>query len=479
MSLCTRKIFVFLYIFHLLCPILGAVKVESNPIFPGTYDIETRKFARIPNFKGVPPKIVGIVPYADDLFVTTSVSGGRIWKASPSGAVRLWFDVSKSLFRTLSRRIDVRSKAHGGVRGLAFHPRHEQNGLFYVSLVETRAPKVNYTYLSAPEAAKSADSVVYEWKVDLVSRKPIPEEIREVIRIAMPVLDHPIKQIAFRGSLLYIAHGDASEQSATTGGGLKNDALGKILRINPLRRGQRPYIVPKSNPFVGKAKYLDEIFAVGFRNPHNLCFSRRGELFVADAGRDNVEEINIVYPGENYGWAMREGHFVHLPRGGVGTGIKPLPPNDAKFRFRYPVAVLKHTGEKGKEFVGQAIAGGCPIENGSPLHGLLLYANFPTNGNLYYSKLKDMRRAVTRGNPKFLTVAPTFRANILYDHDKKKRTPPKNVSSLIEVIHLDKRWANAKRADVRFGKGSDGTIYWSSKTTGWIYVITNSRPGSI
>jgi len=50
--------------------------------------------------------------------------------------------------------------------------------------------------------------------------------------------------------LLYIAHGDASDQSATFGGGENlDDGLGKVFRVDPVQRGFSKYATPR-NPFV-------------------------------------------------------------------------------------------------------------------------------------------------------------------------------------------------------------------------------------
>lgn len=366
------------------------------------------------------------------------------------------------------------------MRSIAFHPNFETNHKFYVTLVEERASnsrKHRYLFYSSRRAA--ADSVLLEWRVFPGSKTPNPATLREVLRVSIPVLDHPIKQIAFHGRYLYIGHGDGSVQSASAGGGQGNDALGKILKINPLRgRNGEPYTVPKSNPFKKSKKYLPEIFAVGFRNPHNLCFSKSGELFVADAGRDNVEEINIVKAGRNYGWSLREGPFIHLNRGGLGNGVKPLPDNDQENNLTYPNIALGHIGQRGWGFsqAKQAIAGSCPIENGSILNGVILFSNFPSDGKLYYSLLTDARNAVTKGPPKMLRSAKMFLTKLYFNHDGNPRTRNKRVQNLRDIIRFDPNMKREDRADVRFGQGSNGEIYWSSKANGKIYLIETTLP---
>lgn len=321
----------------------------------------------------------------------------------------------------------------------------------------------------------NADSVLIEFKCDN-NGNPITRSYRNVFRVGMPVFDHPIKQIAFRNENLYIAHGDGSEQSATAGGGQKNDALGKILRINPRARGGKPYSIPPGNPFARNNKFLPEIWAYGLRNPHHICFGNDGTLYSADAGRSNIEEVNLIKPGKNYGWADREGTFVHAG-GGLISGLRTLPNDDAKNGYVYPNAQVGHDGPLRAGFIGQAIAGGCPVENGSPMSGNYFYSDFPETGNLYFSGIRELKRAVVTGPPSQLRQARTRQAVIFFDHDDNPKTPPKRYSGLGDAMRSEPAFRKQNRVDVRFGRGSRGELYWSSKKSGRIYIFTSSVRG--
>lgn len=469
-------------ILHLTSPCLARKEFSVLPRpAPGSHNIVTKKYAKIPNFEGKPSRIVGITGWDNKLYVCTSVSGGIIYEVSKKGIVKPWFNVGAAMSKS-GRSIEFQNVVHGGIRSIAFHPQHSRNGLFYVALLEARVgPPSDYRYLSRPRDQTDSDSVVYEWGVNEKTGKPLGKTMREVIRVGLHHYDHPIKQMTFKGQNLYIGHGDGSIQSPEVGGGFENDGLGKIICINPLRKGLKPYSIPAGNPFKKNDRYKSEIYAIGFRNPHNLCFSReKGDLFVADAGRDNVEEIDIVRAGGNYGWPEREGPFVHREVGGLGTGIRKLPRNDDENRYRYPNAAVGHVGNKGWTFkqAGQAISASCPVENGSDLDGLLLYCNFPTDGALYYSTLKDLRDAVVMGKSDVLRMAKSYQMKVLFDHDDKKRSKPQAMRNLREIVEIDWKISAQPRADVRFGQGTDGELYWSSKSTGWIYIITNSVPKS-
>src|SRR4029079_8171484 len=94
-----------------------------------------------------------------------------------------------------------------------------------------------------------------------------------------------------------------------------------ILRIDPRSpsvtkgtKGLGDYTIPSDNRFAadGDAKTLGEIYAYGFRNAHRLSWDLTdGTMFASDIGMNNIEEINIVRNGGNYGWMKREGFFEH------------------------------------------------------------------------------------------------------------------------------------------------------------------------
>jgi glucose/arabinose dehydrogenase len=111
--------------------------------------------------------------------------------------------------------------------------------------------------------------------------------------------------------------GDGGAANDRFGNGQNPDALlGKILRIDVTSDPTQPYVIPADNPFVAAdwndRPVLDEIWAIGLRNPWRTSFDRlTGEFWVADVGQNQIEEINVIQPGapggENLGWPIMEG----------------------------------------------------------------------------------------------------------------------------------------------------------------------------
>jgi hypothetical protein len=191
---------------------------------------------------------------------------------------------------------EVGTDGEGGVLGLAFDPEHAFNGRFYVYYTD-----------------RSGDSVVSRFtagadpnEADLFS-----EEI--LLVVPQPDDNHNGATIAFSpiDGHLYVGLGDGGGQDdpqerAQDGGQL----LGKMLRLRVDGSGT-PYRIPSDNPFRSQGGTLEEIWAFGLRNPYRFSFDwLTGDLWIADVGQDQREEINFEPAGRggrNYGWDVMEG----------------------------------------------------------------------------------------------------------------------------------------------------------------------------
>jgi glucose/arabinose dehydrogenase len=85
---------------------------------------------------------------------------------------------------------------------------------------------------------------------------------------------------------------------------------GKVL----CRKLDLPYSSPSSNPFA-RGTGLDEIYAIGLRNPFRFTFdARSGAIAIGDVGQGCREELNFrtrgAARGVNFGWSGYEGTRV-------------------------------------------------------------------------------------------------------------------------------------------------------------------------
>ncbi|MBT8207839.1 MAG: PQQ-dependent sugar dehydrogenase, partial [Acidimicrobiia bacterium] len=208
-----------------------------------------------------------------------------------------------------------------GLLGLAFHPNYTTNGRFYTYSSEPVNGPADFSTM--PDGVEAHhQSVIREWRVPN-PRNPsstAAPNSRVLMRVDEPQFNHNAGALVFGpDGHLYIAIGDggnADDQGdghAVGGNGQDlsdGNVLGKILRINPTGKNSAngKYGIPADNPFVG-SEGADEIFAYGFRNPFRMSFTGQ-TLIAADVGQNDIEEVDVVVSGGNYGWPVKEGTFL-------------------------------------------------------------------------------------------------------------------------------------------------------------------------
>lgn len=103
---------------------------------------------------------------------------------------------------------------------------------------------------------------------------------------------------------LYLSIGDYDQGTAKpeNGGdpGLVSSLstpIGKMLRVNKEDGSAAP-----DNPFIDNPDADPRIFATGFREPFPFTFDSAGNIFATDNTSDTCEELNVIEPGEDYGW---------------------------------------------------------------------------------------------------------------------------------------------------------------------------------
>lgn len=108
---------------------------------------------------------------------------------------------------------------------------------------------------------------------------------------------HYSHRIAFSpdGKFLFLASGE--RQKFTPAQDLTVN-LGKVVRLN-LDGTPAP-----GNPFADKGGVGAEIWSYGHRNVLGLAFDARGRLWDLEHGPAGGDEINLVQPGQNYGWPL-------------------------------------------------------------------------------------------------------------------------------------------------------------------------------
>ncbi len=288
-----------------------------------------------------------------------------------------------------------------GLLGLAFHPDFNAadaagTGKFYTY---TSEPTDGAADFPTGDGTVSHQTVIREWSATDSTSDTFAGTNRVVMRIDQPQGNHNGGMIAFGpDGNLYIALGDGGgrddEGAGHSAQGNAQDAsniLGSIVRINPdpndtagtlSANGQ--YRIP-DNPFIDDASKLDEIYALGMRNPFRMSFDTdpatgldtaetSGALIVGDVGQGDIEEVNVITEataGGNYGWRVKEGTFL-FDTGGFVTADSPGVPAD----LIDPVFQYDH--DEGISVIGGFVYRGLAVPE---LDGLYIFGEFSRGGS--------------------------------------------------------------------------------------------------
>jgi hypothetical protein len=333
-----------------------------------------------------------------DLFVVDQV--GLLWDVNVSDPSR-WpvhdappvvLDVKKLVVGP-SRDGDER-----GFLGAAFSPDGKYLYTYTSEAVDPLHPADFPVPTSTATCAKvlppDHQSVIREWQVTGAGTSAMSidgSSSRRVLAFEQPQFNHNGGDLDFGpDGMLYITSGDGGgkdDQDCQTdfddnpmfghpemgNGQSLTTVLGKILRIDPRggNAANHEYGIPGENPFAKQTGALGEIYAFGLRNPFRESFDlgpdlKGKDLWVGDVGQNDIEEVDRVTLGANYGWRVREGAFGFDKAGFDSKGFESdasVFPTDKRAGLTDPVANYDH-GD------GTAVIGG-NVYRGSTMPALV------------------------------------------------------------------------------------------------------------
>ena len=363
----------------------------------GPLSVGVQKYAQLPNSGGggSPARLQGMVPAPDGSLANFAYDQrGYVYKVPAGGGTvgaTPFLDLTDS---SLGANFNALLGNEAGLAGFAFHPDYLKVGAtgygkFYTSYSAVRNTGTA-NYLGNDNG--SHDAVIREWTMTDPNSATFSGASREVFRVGEFASNHNINTAAFNPNAspgdadygnLYVGFGDGGGGSDPRGNGQnKATPLAGIIRINPLATTQAKYTVPADNPFVGQANTATELYATGLRNPQFFSWDKggTGRMYAGDIGQNQIEEVDQIVKGANYGWQLREGTFATGT--GVGGGdnnqVYPLPAGDASNGFTYPVAQYDH-GD------GNAVGGGFVYRgtNIPQLFGKYVFTDF-ARGRVFY-----------------------------------------------------------------------------------------------
>jgi glucose/arabinose dehydrogenase len=285
---------------------------------------------------------------SNPVLLTAPTSDPRLFIVEKAGRIRIIENGSLLSTPFLTLAGQVSGDFEQGLLGLAFHPSYASNGHFYVYYTALNNDIRVERYTVSPPDGDVANAA----SAQLIITVPHPSET-----------NHNGGMLAFGADgKLYIGTGDGGGgDDPDENGQNPNTLLGKLLRLDV--DAATPYASPSDNPFVGEAG-LDEIWALGLRNPWRWAFDRTaGHLYIADVGQGAWEEVNVVTAaaaGVNYGWDIMEGRHCHEPSSGCDQSGLMLP-------------VLEYSHGEGCSITGGFVYRGAAMP---ALQGTYFYADY-------------------------------------------------------------------------------------------------------
>lgn len=195
--------------------------------------------------------------------------------------------------------------------------------------------------------AKLNDTTLIEWQDLLVSQSRTSTSYHFAGRLALDRQGH-----------IFMSIGDRGVRS--NGQNLSNHA-GSIIRLN------LDGSIPKDNPFVNVEGALAEIWSYGHRNPQGLFFnSITQQLWSNEHGPRGGDEINLILPGQNYGWPVISYGKEYNSPAAVGEGthkagmqqpVKVYIPSIA------PSSLIQYQGDAHPSWQGKLLAGALKLQH--------------------------------------------------------------------------------------------------------------------
>ena len=475
-------------------------QITSNPLDAPIQNrglsVEIRELVRLPETRGLRRSEDDVNPagWARVSFVRDLPDGRRFVNDSRGFLYLLDRDNKPSVYANVGAAFPfaIYSRLESGFIGFTFHPEFAQNGLFYTVHGERAAgnPAV-LNFIPPGYGLKDVThhNVITEWHATNPAANTFEGTRRELLRVAHVVtnLTHPMGAVEFNptakpGSPDYgLLYTSGSDLGFSNGGGPNannpgqtqrlDSVIGAILRFDPRsptvthgEKGLGDYTIPPVNKLAADhdPKTLGEIFAYGFRNAHRISWDlAEGTMFASDIGMNNVEEINIVREGGNYGWMKREAYFENgITRGGALNQLFTLPADvlegRTKDEFTYPVAIYDHDE-------GRAVSGGFAYRGRIPaLRGKFVFGDVQ-GGRLFAADLAAMKKA-DDGIPK--TVAPVEEIQLYI-----KDAAGKRVNVTLPELIAQKMGGPLPRADLHIGQSRDGELFITSRQDGTVRML--------
>lgn len=228
---------------------------------------------------------------------------GRLLITEKPGRLRIWDgqELSNPL-AGLPEVVYLKAGEQGGLLDVAVDPDFSNNQLIYISYVE--AAKQQSDEMAETGDARFGGGLDMSDNVlrgGVVARARLVDDGLQDLQVIWRQFPKTIGRGHFGNRLLFSAD---NKLFISSGDRMRFDPaqdlkanLGKIVRINP------DGTIPDDNPFASKDDLRPDVWSYGHRNILALAAEpESGRLWAVEMGPLGGDELNLILPGENYGW---------------------------------------------------------------------------------------------------------------------------------------------------------------------------------
>lgn len=179
---------------------------------------------------------------------------------------------------------DLDVNGQGGFLDIELHPNYEENGWIY------------FSYASSAGEGEGSNTAIIRAKLEndaLVNAETLYKAVPNSERG-----QHYGSRIVFdNDGYMFFSIGDRGNRDELPQDITKDG--GKIYRLND------DGSIPSDNPFVGQDGAKEATYSYGHRNPQGMALNpQSGVVWANEHGPRGGDEVNIIEPGNNYGWPV-------------------------------------------------------------------------------------------------------------------------------------------------------------------------------
>jgi len=330
-----------------------------------------------------------VVPVAEDLVQPWSMAwlpNGDMLITEKPGRLRMVRD-GQLLPEAIPGTPEVLYKGQGGLFEVVPHPDFNENQWVYLTFAKPDANEVDDGSTTAIARGRLQDGRL--------------TNVVELFAAQAAGFGHYGGKLVFDGEgHMFLTLGDRQDFSFGDRDALmahsaqdRTNHKGVIVRLND------DGTVPDDNPFVGVDGVLPEIWSYGHRSPQGLAIHPiTGDLWESEHGPQGGDEINLIEPGNNYGWpvvgrGVNYGAFGRPIHVGISEEGMTSPTN-----FWVPSiatsGLMIYSGDKFPMWVGDIFSGALAGEQLARVHLDDEYRSVVLEETLAYDigRIRDVRQ---------------------------------------------------------------------------------------